>query len=271
MTGLPAGDKAASCSWDCPFESDTAITRHIAGFLCDQASDGEQPTRPTHVLFNGGVFRATPLRQRLLEVLGQWFPEAAPDELAGRRDLEFAVARGAAYYGWSKQHGGVRIRGGTARSYYIGIETTGLAVPGAPRPLKALCVVPFGMEEGTQIDVPSGEIGLVLGEPVQFRFFSSLVRKHDAAGDVLSRWSEDELQETDSLETCLPTSEAGRRDLCPRAFPVARDRARDLRTVVCQHQVGGTLETGVQRPRIVTKFTTISRWRCTGDHRCVGC
>jgi hypothetical protein len=100
----------------------------------------------------------------------------------------------------------VRIRGGTARSYYIGVETTGLAIPGAPRPLKALCVVPFGMEEGTQIDVPSGEIGLVLGEPVQFRFFSSLVRKQDTPGDLLARWPEDELQETDSLETCLPAS-----------------------------------------------------------------
>ncbi len=201
-----------------PFETDTAITRHIASFLCDQASDANGPTRPTHVLFNGGVFRATPLRQRLLDVLAGWFPDRAPQELAGRRDLDFAVARGAAYYGWSKQHGGVRIRGGTARSYYIGIETTGLAVPGAPRPLKALCVVPFGMEEGTQINVPSQDIGLVLGEPVQFRFFSSLVRKQDVAGDVLSRWDEEELQETDSLETCLPASAATEESYVPVHF-----------------------------------------------------
>jgi molecular chaperone DnaK (HSP70) len=202
-----------------PFETDTAITRHIAAFLCDQAAEqAGMPTRPTHVLFNGGVFRASPLRQRLLDALGQWFPQQGPDELAGRHDLDFAVARGAAYYGWSKEHGGVRIRGGTARSYYIGIETTGLAIPGAPRPLKALCVVPFGMEEGTQIDVPSGEIGLVLGEPVQFRFFSSLVRKHDAPGDLLSRWGEDELQETDSLETCLPASDASEQTHVPVRF-----------------------------------------------------
>jgi hypothetical protein len=173
---------------------------------------------PTHLLFNGGVFRATPLRQRLLEVLRTWFPQQAPDELAGRHDLEFAVARGAAYYGWSKQHRGVRIRGGTARSYYLGVETAGLAVPGAPRPLKALCVVPFGMEEGTQIDVPSAEIGLVLGETVQFRFFSSLVRKHDQPGDLLDRWQEEELQETDSLETCLPLSATGEETYVPVRF-----------------------------------------------------
>jgi hypothetical protein len=201
-----------------PFETDTAITRHIASFLRDQASDGGEPVCPTHLLFNGGVFRATPLRQRLLEVLRTWFPQQAPDELAGRHDLEFAVARGAAYYGWSKQHRGVRIRGGTARSYYLGVETAGLAVPGAPRPLKALCVVPFGMEEGTQIDVPSAEIGLVLGETVQFRFFSSLVRKHDQPGDLLDRWQEEELQETDSLETCLPLSATGEETYVPVRF-----------------------------------------------------
>jgi hypothetical protein len=123
--------------------------------------------------------------------------------LPGQRDLEYAVARGAAFYGWTKQHGGVRIRGGTARSYYVGIETAGLAIPGAPRPLRALCVVPFGMEEGTSVDVPSGEIGLVLGEPASFRFFSSNVRHSDRPGDVLSDINEEELAETDSLETLL--------------------------------------------------------------------
>ena len=92
------------------------------------------------------------------------------------------MAQGAAYYGWAKHRGGVRIRGGTARAYYVGIETAGLAVPGAPRPLRALCVVPIGMEEGTETDVPADEIGLVVGEPAQFRFFSSSVRKHDQPG-----------------------------------------------------------------------------------------
>ncbi len=111
----------------------------------------------------------------------------ATDPLEGIHDLDHAVARGAAYYGWAKHQGGVRIRGGVARSYYVGIETAGLAIPGAPRPLRALCVVPFGMEEGTECDVPSAEVGLVVGEPMQFRFFSSAVRKDDQPGDVLDR------------------------------------------------------------------------------------
>jgi hypothetical protein len=219
-----------------PFESDTAVTRHLAAFLQDHGTAAGEPVRPSHVLFNGGVFKADLLRTRLLEVLGRWFPEggkgdrsnlpgptygrcppggcfaqigpvpfSSPQMLPGQHDLDHAVARGAAYYGHAKQRGGVRIRGGTARAYYVGIETAGLAIPGAGRPLNALCVAPIGMEEGSETDVPSEEIGLVVGEPAQFRFFSSSVRKQDRPGDVLPSWTDDELQETDSLEATLPT------------------------------------------------------------------
>ncbi|MEN6558435.1 MAG: Hsp70 family protein [Thermoguttaceae bacterium] len=187
-----------------PFESDTAVTRHLAAFLQDHAERPEEPIRPTHVLFNGGVFKADLLRRRLLDVLGRWFEDRPPQLLEGEHDLDCAVARGAAYYGWTQQRGGMRIRGGTARAYYVGIETSGLAVPGVPRPLRALCVAPIGMEEGTSADVPSGEIGLVVGEPARFRFFSSSTRKQDRPGDCLTHWTPDELEETDSLEAALP-------------------------------------------------------------------
>ena len=187
-----------------PFETDVAITRHLAAFLSAQSRSTGEAAAPTHMLFNGGVFKADVLRSRILSTLGRWFSvQGSPSELPGQRDLEYAVARGAAFYGWTKQHGGMRIRGGTARSYYVGIETAGLAIPGAPRPLRALCVVPFGMEEGTSVDVPSGEIGLVLGEPASFRFFSSNVRHGDRPGDVLPEINVEELAETDSLETLL--------------------------------------------------------------------
>ncbi|MGD0038754.1 MAG: Hsp70 family protein, partial [Bacteroidota bacterium] len=192
-----------------PFQSDTAVTRHLAAFLQAQGRDEGNPVRPTHVLFNGGVFKAEALRRRLLDVLGDWFPApGAPKLLQGEHDLDHAAARGAAYYGWIKQRGGVRIRGGTARSYYVGIETAGLAVPGAPRPLRALCVAPFGMEEGSRMDVPGDEIGLIVGQSAQFRFFSSSTRRRDKAGDVLSAWTPDDIAETDSLETVLPADES---------------------------------------------------------------
>lgn len=202
-----------------PFETDTAITRHLAAFLSAHGAPATGPVRPTYVLFNGGVFKAKPLRDRTLAVLGEWFGAPhAPKALPVQGDLEHSVARGAAYYGWAKTKGGVRIRGGTPRSYYVGIETAGPAIPGVPRPLRALCVVPFGMEEGTETDVPSEEIGLVVGEPAVFRFFSSAVRKHDKPGDILDSWSPEELQETDSLEAILPADESVDEELIPVRF-----------------------------------------------------
>jgi len=185
-----------------PWEADTGITRHLAAFL-NQSLAGNSLT---HVLFNGGVFKASALRSRLLSQLQSWFPGSPPKVVDGSEDLDFSVARGACFYGWTKLRGGVRIRGGTARSYYIGIETAGLAIPGAGRPLKALCVVPNGMEEGTEVDVPSDPIGLIVGESARFRFFSSANRRTDQPGDLLPRWSPEELSETDSLEATLPVA-----------------------------------------------------------------
>src|SRR4029079_10486357 len=187
-----------------PYQADVAITRHLAAFLTAHAGENDRSAAPTHVLFNGGVFKADAFRSLVLERLGEWSgANKSVRELPGQRDLDFGVARGAAFYGWTKRHGGMRIRSGAARSYYVGIETAGLAIPGAPRPLRALCVVPFGMEEGTSIDVPSNEFGLVLGEPAHFRFFSSAVRQQDPPGQMLPNIDEEQLAETDSLETVL--------------------------------------------------------------------
>ena len=194
-----------------PYEADPAISKQVAAFLCDQAESirHANPTAssngflgPTHVLFNGGVFRSDCLKDRMQQAINQWC-DSAPMVLGGQEDLDCAVSLGAAYYGWSKQTGGIRIRGGTARSYYIGIETAGLAIPGAPRPLRALCVAPQGMEEGTEAEIPGNEVGLVVGAPARFRFFSSSKRIDDQAGMQLDRWDPDELVESEPVELTL--------------------------------------------------------------------
>jgi len=144
------------------------------------------------------------VRNRLLGVLGSWAKGAKADparELAGA-DLDLAVARGAAYYGLVRRGRGVRIRGGTARAYYIGVETAAPAVPGMAPPLKALCVAPFGMEEGTEADIPSQEFGLVVGEEVEFRFLGSTVRRDDPAGAVVEEW-EGQVDELAPVRTTL--------------------------------------------------------------------
>ena len=199
-----------------PFESDTGITRHVAAFLSRQSGNSET-TSPTHVLFNGGVFKSDALQERLVQVINTWSNQET-QSISNTDNLDHAVAQGAAHYGWVKRHGGIRIRGGVARSYYVGIETAGLAVPGAPRPLQALCVVPFGMEEGTELDVPSGEIGLVHGEQAEFRFYSSAVRQEDQPGAMLKQWDEGELSETSSLVATLPTDETVTEPYIPVTF-----------------------------------------------------
>ena len=114
-----------------------------------------------------------------------------------------AVSRGAAYYGLARTGKGVRIRGGVPRTYYVGIETSMPAVPGLPAPLKALTVAPFGMEEGTDHRFPDREFGLIVGEPAEFRFFTSAVRKDNAAGFMIEE-AGDELEELAPVEVLLP-------------------------------------------------------------------
>ena len=203
-----------------PYAQDAGITRHLAAFLGKQVgalaelqglaaapAEGASFLHPTAVLFNGGVFKSTLLTERILGVLNGWLAaDGAPGaRLIGGADLDLAVARGADYYGYVKRGKGVRIRGGTARAYYIAIESAMPAVPGLEPPVSALCVAPFGMEEGTDAALPPQEFGLVVGEPVHFRFFGSSVRRQDQVGTMLDFWSPDELQELEEIQATLPT------------------------------------------------------------------
>jgi molecular chaperone DnaK (HSP70) len=202
-----------------PYAQDAGITRHLAAFLGRQVAalaeldglqhlpaEGASFLHPTTVLFNGGVFKSPLLVERVLETLNGWLAAdgAAPACLLEGADLDLAVARGAAYYGYVKRGKGVRIRGGTARAYYIAVESAMPAVPGVEPPVQALCVAPFGMEEGTDAQLPAQEFGLVVGEPVHFRFFGSSVRRQDQVGTMLDDWLPDELQELEEIQATLP-------------------------------------------------------------------
>jgi molecular chaperone DnaK (HSP70) len=204
-TDLPArGRRLGLTEIGLPYAADPAITRHLARFLSTQAGSlhaSGGPLKPSAVLFNGGVFQAGDLRERVTEVLSGWGGDVVPALEAA--DLDLAVALGATYYGLVRRGKGIRIRGGVPRAYYVGVEIAAPAVPGVPPPIKALCVVPMGMEEGTETDVPGPEFGLVVGEPAEFRFLSSTTRRDDKVGVVLDRWSPDELQELAPLETAL--------------------------------------------------------------------
>ncbi len=202
-----------------PYAQDAAVTKHLAAFLARQAgataelagfegrvSADHTFLHPSAVLFNGGVFKSGILAQRVMDTMNDWLymEGAEPARMLEGADLDLAVARGAAYYSYARRGGGVRIRGGTARSYYVGVESSMPAIPGMEPPIQALCVAPFGMEEGSELELPGQEFGLVVGEPVHFRFFGSTTRRQDQIGDVLDFWGPDELQELNEIQATLP-------------------------------------------------------------------
>src|SRR5262249_28152725 len=119
--------------------------------------------------------------------------------------LDLAVALGACYSGLAREGRGIRIRGGTARAYYVGVEAAMPAVPGFSPPVRGVCLAPFGMEEGSAVGLPGLEVGAVVGEPTHFRFFSSSVRREDAPGGVVEDPSE--LEELPPIETTLPAEQ----------------------------------------------------------------
>ena len=212
--------RAALTQLGLPYAQDAAVTRHLAAFLARQAGateqiDGLQGTQPegalflhpTAILFNGGVLKAPQIAQRIQSVINGWLAVdgATPARLLDGANLDLAVARGAAYYGYVAASGrGVRIRGGTAQSYYVGVESNMPAIPGMEPPMSALCLAPFGMEEGTEVALDAQEFGLVVGEPVRLRFFGSSVRRTDAVGTLLDFWGPEELVELQEIELNLP-------------------------------------------------------------------
>lgn len=167
-----------------PYAADAAITRYLAAFLSDHretvpAAGDHDPARPDILLFNGGMFESGIVRDRLLEVLRSWFPEGewSPHILQNER-LDLAVALGAAYYGMVRRGHGVRISGGLARSYYVGVSD-------AEGNEQALCLVPAGLEEGQSVDLSARTFDLVVKEPAEFPLYVSSSRTTDQPGDLV--------------------------------------------------------------------------------------
>ena len=245
-----------------PYAQDAGITRHLAAFLSKQKdatqefnpvafSESASFLHPTAVLFNGGVLKAQVLAERLMAILNGWLlAEQAPEaRLLQGADLDLAVARGAAYYGFVRQGKGVRIKGGTAASYYVGVESAMPAVPGLAPEIEALCIAPFGMEEGSEQALPNDEFGLIIGEPVRFRFFASKTRREDQVGSRLETWNDDELEELDEIEITLP------------------EEGRNPGEIVPVHLSSAVTEVGTLELKAVSNRDQQQRWKIEFDVR----
>lgn len=155
-----------------PYESDPAITRHLAAFL------GAAGAAPDAILFNGGFFIPDILRERVVDVLEKWYGKRP--QVFENRDLDLAVAVGAAYYSYVRTTGsGLVVRGGLPRSYYIGVASE-------PEKIETLCLVPRGTEEGQTLELDHPSLQLVANKPVAFRLYSSLTREEDKLGDAVA-------------------------------------------------------------------------------------
>lgn len=154
-----------------PYVSDPAVTRHLAAFL---NSAGAQPDA---ILFNGGFFIPDVCRTRVTDVMERWFGRRPL--VFENRDLDLAVAVGAAYYSYVRSTGaGLLVRGGLPRAYYIGIDAAG-------GKLRTVCLLPRGTEEGSTLEIDREELQLVANKPVSFRLYSSLIRTEDTLGQVV--------------------------------------------------------------------------------------
>ena len=172
----PARGRSALVAFGLPYEKDPAITRHIGAFLARHGiSSGD--ARIDAVLFNGGVFRARAIGERLLRVLSAW--SGRDVEALAYTDPDLAVARGAVAYGLALGGSGLRIEGGAARGYYVGLS----AETGKVRP--AVCVVPRGAKEGVRYRAPDRTFALAVGRSVRFDLFTSDSASH-APGDVVA-------------------------------------------------------------------------------------
>jgi molecular chaperone DnaK (HSP70) len=154
-----------------PYESDPAITRHLSAFLADAGG-----AVPDAVLFNGGFFIPELLRTRVTGVLEQWFGKRPL--VFENRDLDLAVAVGAAYYSYVRSTGaGLVVRGGLPRSYYIELDSK--------EAIRAVTIMPRGTQEGEVLDLDREGLHLVANKPVTFRLYSSLTRLDDTIGQVV--------------------------------------------------------------------------------------
>ena len=193
--------KAGLRTFGLDYEADPAVTKHLAAFLSRHGDE-----LPAAILFNGGVTKANALTSRIVETINGWRGKKDLTVLEGT-DADLAVAHGACWYGNVRQGNAIRIRAGSAHSYYVAIESSMPAVPNVSPPVAALCVVQFGMEEGTSQEIPYSGLGLVVGETTEFKFFGSADRTEDNAGDILSDANRDDLHNLPSLSAKLPVED----------------------------------------------------------------
>ncbi len=183
----PVRRASAIVEFGLPYVADPAVTRHVAAFVSRHQDVAREAAAghlvdglalPDAVLLNGGVFNGAPLTKRMLDVLGSWRGE--PVRVLANTEPELAVARGAARYGLARRGLGMKIGGGSPRSYFLLLD----APAGATR--TGLCLLPRGAEEGEEVVVRDRTFALRLGQAVRFPLhtFAAIARTDRLAREL---------------------------------------------------------------------------------------
>lgn len=176
-----------------PYEEEPSITKHLAAFLKRAQLD----KAPEYVLFNGGAMKPGLFQQAILQSLKTWHP-ASTLQVLQSISLDFAVSRGAAYYGKVRRGLGERIGGGTSKAYYLGID---IKSSDGHLSHQALTLLPRGAEESASFEYPQ-IFSLRPNIPVSFNLYTSQVRLSDKKGDLIPIDSK-ELQLLPPIHTLL--------------------------------------------------------------------
>ena len=185
-----------------PYATEAEIPRHLAFFLHQHTKTAG---RPDAVLFNGGALTPHAIRERIVDILSRWFSSSNEDwrpTVLTSTSLDLAVSYGAAYYGLVRRGQGVRIGGGSARAYYIGVDDQNQDASSLSKTVNALCLVRHGMEEGEEVHLSEPEFEVVTNQPVSFPLYASSTRMTDQPGQVLTL-AQEEIAVLPAIRTVL--------------------------------------------------------------------
>ncbi|MYN45116.1 Hsp70 family protein [Pseudoduganella sp. FT93W] len=207
--------RAALTEFGLPYASDAAITRHLAGFLRQHAAaaraalglapDDSSIPVPDTLLLNGGVFRAPALAQRLEQVLAAW--RGQPLTLLHNDNPDVAVARGGVAYALGQAGQAPVIGGGSARNYYLLLDDGSRA----DLPRRAICLLPQGSPENSEVLLTERSFALRLGRPVRFHLAASSGAEHIPQAGELVQLAADEYVALPPIATVLRDEQADTR------------------------------------------------------------
>ncbi len=187
----PQQRRSALLEFGLPFVADAAVPKHLAEFIANHRGAitaaigngigndlGNGVQIPAAVLLNGGVFNSQPLKQRVLDQLSQW----RGDTVLELQNLEpnLAVAFGAVAYAAARHGQGIKIGGGSARSFFLKMDAAD-----SETKTQGICLLPKGTEEEQDITLSQHSFALTLGQPVSFSLCANSQDKSYSAGAMV--------------------------------------------------------------------------------------